>query len=26
VRLSSHSEGGLTTADFDLASRIDALG
>ncbi len=26
VRLSSHSEGGLTAADFDLASRIDALG
>jgi 4a-hydroxytetrahydrobiopterin dehydratase len=26
VRLSSHSEGGLTAADFDLAARIDALG
>jgi 4a-hydroxytetrahydrobiopterin dehydratase len=26
VRLSTHSEGGLTAADFDLASRIDALG
>jgi 4a-hydroxytetrahydrobiopterin dehydratase len=26
ARLSSHSEGGLTAADFDLAARIDALG
>jgi 4a-hydroxytetrahydrobiopterin dehydratase len=26
VRLSTHSEGGLTAADFDLAARIDALG
>jgi len=26
VRLSSHSEGGLTAADFDLSARIDALG
>ena len=26
VRLSSHSEGGLTAADFELATRIDAIG
>jgi 4a-hydroxytetrahydrobiopterin dehydratase len=26
VTLSTHSEGGLTGADFDLAARIDALG
>ncbi len=26
MRVSSHSEGGLTAADFDLASRMDALG
>lgn len=25
VALSTHSEGGLTAADFDLAARIDAL-
>ena len=25
VRISTHSEGGLTAADFDLARRIDAL-
>jgi 4a-hydroxytetrahydrobiopterin dehydratase len=25
VKLSSHSEGGLTNADFDLARRIDEL-
>ena len=25
VTISTHSEGGLTAADFDLASRIDAL-
>ena len=25
VRISTHSEGGLTAADFDLAGRIDAL-
>jgi 4a-hydroxytetrahydrobiopterin dehydratase len=25
VRLSSHSEGGLTAADFELAAKIDAL-
>lgn len=25
VKLSSHSEGGLTAADFELASKIDAL-
>jgi 4a-hydroxytetrahydrobiopterin dehydratase len=25
IELSTHSEGGLTEADFDLASRIDAL-
>jgi len=25
VRISTHSEGGLTAADFDLATRIDAL-
>jgi 4a-hydroxytetrahydrobiopterin dehydratase len=25
VSLSSHSEGGITAADFDLAARIDAL-
>ncbi len=25
VRISTHSEGGLTAADFDLAERIDAL-
>jgi 4a-hydroxytetrahydrobiopterin dehydratase len=25
VRLSTHSEGGLTAADFELASKIDAL-
>lgn len=25
VRISSHSEGGLTAADFELAKRIDAL-
>lgn len=25
VRISTHSEGGLTAADFELASRIDAL-
>ena len=25
VKLSTHSEGGLTEADFDLAGRIDAL-
>lgn len=25
VRLSTHSEGGLTAADFELASRINAL-
>jgi 4a-hydroxytetrahydrobiopterin dehydratase len=25
VTLTSHSEGGLTAADFDLADRIDAL-
>ena len=26
VRLSTHSEGGLTENDFELASKIDALG
>ena len=26
ARVSTHSEGGLTAADFDLASRMDALG
>jgi 4a-hydroxytetrahydrobiopterin dehydratase len=26
ARISTHSEGGLTAADFDLASRMDALG
>ena len=26
VRISTHSEGGLTAADFDLAGRIDQLG
>ena len=26
VKLSTHSEGGLTEADFELARRIDALG
>ena len=26
VTVSTHSEGGLTAADFDLAARIDALG
>jgi 4a-hydroxytetrahydrobiopterin dehydratase len=26
VTLSTHSEGGLTANDFDLAARIDALG
>jgi 4a-hydroxytetrahydrobiopterin dehydratase len=26
LTLSTHSEGGLTDADFNLASRIDALG
>jgi 4a-hydroxytetrahydrobiopterin dehydratase len=26
VSVSTHSEGGLTATDFDLASRIDALG
>jgi len=26
VRLSTHSEGGLTANDFELASRVDALG
>lgn len=26
LELSTHSEGGLTKADFDLAARIDALG
>jgi 4a-hydroxytetrahydrobiopterin dehydratase len=26
VTLSSHSEGGLTAADFELAAKIDALG
>jgi 4a-hydroxytetrahydrobiopterin dehydratase len=25
VRISTHSEGGLTSADFELAGRIDAL-
>lgn len=25
VRLSTHSEGGITEGDFDLATRIDAL-
>jgi 4a-hydroxytetrahydrobiopterin dehydratase len=25
VRISSHSEGGLTAADFELAAKIDAL-
>ena len=25
VRITTHSEGGLTAADFDLASRIDEL-
>lgn len=25
VRISTHSEGGLTAADFELAGRIDAL-
>jgi 4a-hydroxytetrahydrobiopterin dehydratase len=25
VRISTHSEGGLTAADFELAARIDAL-
>lgn len=25
VRVSTHSEGGLTAADFELAARIDAL-
>ena len=25
VRISTHSEGGLTAADFDLTTRIDAL-
>lgn len=25
VRLSTHSEGGLTVADFELAAKIDAL-
>jgi 4a-hydroxytetrahydrobiopterin dehydratase len=26
VRISTHSEGGITAADFELAERIDALG
>jgi 4a-hydroxytetrahydrobiopterin dehydratase len=26
LELSTHSEGGLTQADFDMAARIDALG
>lgn len=26
LSLSTHSEGGLTQADFDMAARIDALG
>ncbi|UJA20678.1 4a-hydroxytetrahydrobiopterin dehydratase [Thermoleophilia bacterium SCSIO 60948] len=26
VRITSHSEGGLTASDFELAGRIDALG
>jgi len=26
VRISTHSEGGLTVADFELAERIDRLG
>lgn len=26
VTITTHSEGGLTASDFDLASRIDALG
>jgi 4a-hydroxytetrahydrobiopterin dehydratase len=26
MRVSSHSEGGLTASDFDLAARMDALG
>jgi len=26
VRISTHSEGGITAADFELAGRIDALG
>jgi 4a-hydroxytetrahydrobiopterin dehydratase len=26
VRLSTHSEGGLTASDFELAGKIDALG
>lgn len=26
VRISTHSEGGLTAKDFELAGRIDALG
>jgi 4a-hydroxytetrahydrobiopterin dehydratase len=26
VRISTHSEGGLTGSDFELASRIDGLG
>lgn len=26
VRISTHSEGGLTAADFELAGRIDQLG
>ncbi len=26
VRITTHSEGGLTAADFDLAGRIDQLG
>jgi 4a-hydroxytetrahydrobiopterin dehydratase len=26
VRISTHSEGGLTAADFELAAKIDALG
>jgi 4a-hydroxytetrahydrobiopterin dehydratase len=26
VTISTHSEGGLTAADFELAARIDALG
>jgi 4a-hydroxytetrahydrobiopterin dehydratase len=25
VRIATHSEGGITAADFDLATRIDAL-
>jgi 4a-hydroxytetrahydrobiopterin dehydratase len=25
VRISTHSEGGLTAADFELAAKIDAL-